>query len=177
MKPNGVLINTSRGTCVVEEDLLAHLEATPNFWFGTDVLNGEPAGKECDWEHPLGKHPRVYGSHHIGASTKQAEDEIGVETVRICKVFAKTGSVDNENWVNRDRSGSKQTLVVKAKKSASLYGDIFAIVEKHGWTIGESEALMCEGGKALILKIHGEGPADVVDALTGNESVLSASVS
>ena len=121
MKPNGVLINTSRDTCVGEEDLLAHLEANPNFWFGTDVLNGEPAGKECDWEHPLGKHPRVYGSHHIGASTKQAEDEIGAETVRICKVFAKTGSVDNENWVNKDKSRSKQILFIKATVSNIIY--------------------------------------------------------
>ena len=46
MKPNGVLINTARGTIVVEEDLLAHLEANPNFWYGCDVLNGEPADKE-----------------------------------------------------------------------------------------------------------------------------------
>ena len=165
MKPNGVLINTARGTVVVEEDLLAHLEANPNFWYGCDVLNGEPADKEWDWEHPLAKHPRVYGSHHIGASTKQAEDEIGVEAVRICKVFAKTGSVDSLNWVNRDRSVSSQTLVIKAKKGASVFSDVFSIIETHGWTIGENETLMCEGGKAFILKINGEGPANVVDAL------------
>lgn len=46
MKPNGVLINTSRGTAIIEEDLLAHLDENPNFWFGTDVLNGEPTEKE-----------------------------------------------------------------------------------------------------------------------------------
>lgn len=74
MKPDGVLINTSRGTVVNEADLLAHLESHPNFWFGTDVFNGEPAGtKEVPFTHPIAQHPRVYGSHHIGASTKQSE--------------------------------------------------------------------------------------------------------
>jgi len=101
MKVNGVLINTARGSAVVEEDLLEHLDANPEFWFGTDVLNGEPAEKECDWEHPLGKHPRVYGTHHIGASTKQAEEEIGQESVRICKAFDANGKLDDENWVNK----------------------------------------------------------------------------
>jgi D-3-phosphoglycerate dehydrogenase len=177
MKPNGVLINTARGEAIVEEDMLAHLEENPNFWYGTDVLQGEPSSKECDWEHPLGMHPRVYGSHHIGASTVQSENEIGEEAVRICQVYAATGSVDNENWVNREKGKSKQTIVVKAKRTPEVYGDVFSLVAKHGWTIGESEALLCEGGQALILKIHGEGPEDVAQKLTSHESVLSASVS
>lgn len=142
MKPDGVLINTARGAAVEEEDLQQHLEENQNFWFGTDVLKGEPSEKECDWEHPLGMHPRVYGSHHIGASTKQSENEIGEEAVRICKVFAETGSVDNENWVNREKARAKQTIVVKAKRTPEIYGDIFGIVAKHGWTIGETETLL-----------------------------------
>lgn len=176
MKPNGVLINTARGEAINEDDLLAHLESNPNFWYGTDVLKGEPAEKECDWEHPLGMHPRVYGSHHIGASTLQSENEIGEEAVRICQVFAATGSVDAENWVNREKSKSRQTVIVKAKRSAEVYGEIFSIIAKQGWTIGESESLMCEGGETVILKIHGEGSESVTESLTSHESVLCASV-
>jgi D-3-phosphoglycerate dehydrogenase / 2-oxoglutarate reductase len=89
MKPDAILLNTSRGTVVNEEHLLAHLEANKNFWFGTDVFNGEPAGtKEVSFTHPLAQHPRVYGSHHIGASTKQSEAAIGEEAVRIIKKYA-----------------------------------------------------------------------------------------
>jgi D-3-phosphoglycerate dehydrogenase len=107
MKPNGILINTARGAAVVEEDLLEHLNTFDNFWFGTDVLNGEPSEKECDWEHPLGMHARVYGTHHIGASTKQAEAEIGQESVRICKAFDANKVVDDGNWVNKADQVSK----------------------------------------------------------------------
>ena len=102
MKQDGVLINTARGTCVNEADLLEHLEQNPNFWYGTDVFIGEPAVKEGPFDHPIAKHPRVYGTHHIGASTKQAENAIGEEAVRVIKKYASTGTIDVENCVNRE---------------------------------------------------------------------------
>ena len=69
MKSNAVLINTSRGDVVDEDALLAKLDACPDFWCGLDVFKGEPSAKACDWSHALAKHPRVYGTHHCGAST------------------------------------------------------------------------------------------------------------
>ncbi len=70
MKADGVLINTSRGNSVNDADLLEKLEQNPNFWAGLDVYNNEPTTSKCTFDNPLAKHPRVYGSHHIGASTK-----------------------------------------------------------------------------------------------------------
>jgi D-3-phosphoglycerate dehydrogenase len=107
LKKDAVLINTTRGSVVNEEDLLAHLEENKSFWFGTDVFNGEPTAKEVAFDHPIAKHPRVYGTHHVGASTKQSEAAIGDEAVRIIKKFAATGGVDNENCVNKESDVSK----------------------------------------------------------------------
>ncbi len=90
MKKDAVLINTARGNNIVDADLLEHLDANPDFWVGTDVYNNEPAGKGA-FDSPLAKHPRVYGTQHIGASTKQAEGAIGDEAVRIIKKFATCG--------------------------------------------------------------------------------------
>ena len=74
MKDDAVLINTSRGGLMNEEALLEKLEACPNFWMGTDVFATEPAGgKKVPFENSLAKHPRVVGTHHIGASTVQSE--------------------------------------------------------------------------------------------------------
>lgn len=69
MKSDAVLINTARGNCIVDADLIAHLDANPNFWYGVDVYNNEPAAKG-PFDSAVAKHPRVYGTHHIGASTK-----------------------------------------------------------------------------------------------------------
>jgi len=52
MKPDAVLINTSRGSIVNEDHLLAHLEEHKDFWVGTDVFKGEPAGKDGVFDTP-----------------------------------------------------------------------------------------------------------------------------
>ena len=44
---------------------------------------------------PIVKEPGVYGTHHIGASTDQAQEAIAAETVRIVKTFMETGQVPN----------------------------------------------------------------------------------
>jgi D-3-phosphoglycerate dehydrogenase / 2-oxoglutarate reductase len=69
MKPDAVLLNTSRGSVINDDDLLAKLEACPDFWYGTDVFNGEPSTGKAEWSCPISAHPRVYGTHHCGAST------------------------------------------------------------------------------------------------------------
>jgi phosphoglycerate dehydrogenase-like enzyme len=43
MKDDAVLINTSRGGLMNEEDILAKLDSCPNFWMGTDVFAQEPS--------------------------------------------------------------------------------------------------------------------------------------
>jgi len=48
MKEDAVLINTTRGSLVNEDALLARLNACPKFWFGTDVFVGEPSVKATD---------------------------------------------------------------------------------------------------------------------------------
>ena len=104
MKNESVLINTARGAVINDEDLLAHLEESKGFWYGTDVFNGEPSAKETPFDNPIAKHARTYATHHIGASTKQSESAIGEEAVRIIKKFAKSGDVDNENCVNKEKN-------------------------------------------------------------------------
>merc|ERR1719199_881466 len=96
MKEDSVLINTSRGGLMNEEDILAKLEACPNFWMGTDVFAAEPSsGKLGEFKNTLAAHPRVLGSHHIGASTLQSETAIGWEAVRVLEKLMNTGVVDN----------------------------------------------------------------------------------
>ena len=58
MKADAMLINTARGNVVNEEALLAKLEACPDFWVGTDVYNGEPTAKACDFQNPKTPKPQ-----------------------------------------------------------------------------------------------------------------------
>jgi len=95
MKKDAQLINVSRSTITVESDILEHLEANKGFRYGTDVFDKEPADKSGTFENKLAMHPRVVGSHHIGASTTQAEEAIGDEAYRMILEFAETNKLPN----------------------------------------------------------------------------------
>ncbi len=55
----------------------------------------EPAAAAGEFADPIVHEPGVYGTHHIGASTDQAQEAIAAETVRIVKAFLDTGRAPN----------------------------------------------------------------------------------
>jgi hypothetical protein len=117
MKKDAVLINTARGAVVKDEDLLAHLDANKDFFYGADVLQGEPSAKVADFENKVAQHPQAYVTHHVGAGTKQAEAAIGVEAVRVVRKFKDTQVVDN--CINRALIPTKGT---KSHSTAGISG-------------------------------------------------------
>ena len=72
MRPGTVLVNTSRAD-VVDEPALIEAMNSKNIRAAVDVFDGEPASGEARFDSPLARHPNVYGTHHIGASTEQAQ--------------------------------------------------------------------------------------------------------
>jgi D-3-phosphoglycerate dehydrogenase / 2-oxoglutarate reductase len=112
-KESVIIVNTSRGDVANEQELLLELERRPNLWYATDVYIGEPSAKEADFVSAIAQHPRVYGTHHTGASTKQAENAIGQEALRMILQYSKTRKVDASNLVNLQ-------LNTKAKKALIL---------------------------------------------------------
>jgi D-3-phosphoglycerate dehydrogenase len=79
MKDGVILINCARGGVVVEKDLLDALNTRKVLYAGMDVFEHEPPTPE---EFDLINHPRVSVSPHIGASTREAQDRVGVEIAR-----------------------------------------------------------------------------------------------
>lgn len=76
MKKGVILVNCARGGVVVEKDLLDALNSHKVAYAGMDVFEHEPPTPE---EFDLINHPRVSVSPHIGASTLEAQDRVGVE--------------------------------------------------------------------------------------------------
>jgi D-3-phosphoglycerate dehydrogenase len=78
----GILINTSRADVVDASALITRLDEG-SLSAGLDVFPDEPGSGSADWHSPLAAHPRVVGTHHIGASTQQAQESVvdGVEEV------------------------------------------------------------------------------------------------
>jgi D-3-phosphoglycerate dehydrogenase len=76
MKDGVILINCARGGVVVERDLLDALNSHKVLYAAMDVFEHEPPTPE---EFDLINHPRVSVTPHIGASTREAQDRVGVE--------------------------------------------------------------------------------------------------
>lgn len=94
MKPGSTLINCARGE-IVDSAALTDAIRTKKIRAGLDVFAAEPSGAAGVFDDPIVKEAGVYGTHHIGASTDQAQEAIAAETVRIVKSFKDTGVAPN----------------------------------------------------------------------------------
>ncbi|MDX2017934.1 MAG: NAD(P)-dependent oxidoreductase [Planctomycetota bacterium] len=94
MKPGAYFINTSRGSVVNEADLRDAITAK-GLRAGLDVYDNQPTEPQAPWQSPTIALPGVFGTHHAGASTDQAQAAIAEETVRVVTAFKHTGKLEN----------------------------------------------------------------------------------
>lgn len=91
MKPGAFLVNIARGGVVDEAALLAVLRDGHLRGAGLDVHEREGEGKVS----PLAEFPNVILTPHIGASTVDAQREIGEIVVHLIETFASGDAVAN----------------------------------------------------------------------------------
>jgi D-3-phosphoglycerate dehydrogenase len=85
MKNGVVIVNTGRGKCVVEEDLVEALKSGKVGAYATDVWFSDPPDPSC----PLLTAPNVIMTPHIGASSKENLLRIGDEVVELLEKSGK----------------------------------------------------------------------------------------
>jgi D-3-phosphoglycerate dehydrogenase len=85
MKDGAGIVNCSRGGIIDEAALLAALDSGKIRFAGLDVFANEPQP-----DSRLLNHPRISVSPHIGASTEEAQERIGIEMAeKIIATFKK----------------------------------------------------------------------------------------
>jgi D-3-phosphoglycerate dehydrogenase len=92
MKPKAILINTARAELIEEAPLRAAV-AEGRIRLGTDVFHHEPEGGSGAFEDAIGRLAGVVGTHHLGASTEQAQDAVAEEVIHIVKTYLASGDV------------------------------------------------------------------------------------
>ncbi|MCK4462481.1 MAG: hydroxyacid dehydrogenase [candidate division Zixibacteria bacterium] len=83
-KDGAYLINTGRGKCVVEEDVVEALKSGKLSGFATDVWYSDPPVNS-----PLLDAPNTIFAPHIGASSKENMKRIGIIIDRLISDYAK----------------------------------------------------------------------------------------
>lgn len=170
MKPGALFINTARAG-VVDQAALVEAVKAKKIRVGTDVFEGEPEGKDGAFTDELGMLPGVYGTHHIGASTEQAQDAVATETVRIIKVYGETGRV--ENWVNKmKKTPARFQLVVRHYDKPGVLADVLAIIREADLNAEEISNVIFDGAQAACCTIQLDSELDAgrlakINALSG----------
>jgi D-3-phosphoglycerate dehydrogenase len=176
LKPGAMVINTARDA-VIDEVAMRSAMHSKGIRVATDVPAGEPAAKEGAFEYDLAGDPGLYVTHHIGASTEQASDEIGAEAVRIVLTYAETGEVPNV--VNlAEHSPATHLLTVRHLDRVGVLAAVLAVVREAGWNVQEMENLVFAGAEAACARIRFDGQPDAgaLERIRGVEHVLAATV-
>ncbi|MFG6139026.1 phosphoglycerate dehydrogenase [Halomonas sp. B23F22_10] len=92
MKPGSILINASRGSVVVIEALAEALEAGRLNGAAVDVFPVEPKGNNEEFVSPLRGLPNVILTPHIGGSTLEAQENIGIEVAEKLVTYSDNGT-------------------------------------------------------------------------------------
>lgn len=90
MQDGVYIVNCARGGVINEDDLLYALNCGKVAGAGIDVFENEPAPNP-----ELINHPRVCVTPHIGGSTKEAQERIGMEIVNIIEEYFEYANVVN----------------------------------------------------------------------------------
>jgi D-3-phosphoglycerate dehydrogenase len=156
LKPGAIIVNTARGE-VVDSQALAAAVRDKRLRVGLDVYANEPASAAAeDFRDDLIELAGVYGTHHIGGSTEQAQEAIAAETVRIIRSFKETGKVPNV--VNlATRTPATHLLVVRHRDRPGVLAHVFNNLRRDNLNVQETENIVFAGAEAAVARINLDG--------------------
>jgi D-3-phosphoglycerate dehydrogenase len=173
MKPGAFFVNTARGE-VVDYAALADVVKLKGIRVALDVYAAEPAGATGEFNDPIVSLPNVYGTHHIGASTDQAQDAIAAESVRIIRTYTETGKVPNVVNLST-KTPATHMLVVRHRDRPGVLAHVFEHLRSANLNVQETENIIFDGAQAAIARINLDGPPaqPTMQAIEkGNDDIL-----
>jgi D-3-phosphoglycerate dehydrogenase len=167
------IINTARAE-VMDYAALAEAVKHKSIRVGLDVFENEPSSATAAFVDTLCASPGVFGTHHIGASTNQAQEAIAEETVRIIRTYKDSGKVPNV--VNlATKTPATHILVVRHRDKPGVLAHVFEYLRVAHLNVQETENIIFDGAHAAVARINLDGAPSMraLDAMqAGNADIL-----
>ncbi len=176
LKPGAFFINTSRDAVVDEDALIAAMDEK-GIRAAVDVMAGEPKAKKGPINARLASHANVYGTHHIGASTAQAQEAVADEIHKILSTGRATGRI--LNCVNlAERTSANFLLVVRHKDKVGVLAGVLDALRTAEINVEEMDNTIFMGGEAATahIQIHGRPSGDVLEKMRTNDDIFAVVV-
>ena len=173
LRPGSYFINTARGE-VVDYAAVERVAREREIRVGLDVFAAEPTSGTGEFRDAITSLPNVYGTHHIGASTDQAQEAIAAETVRIVKSYKDTGKVPNVVNLAK-KTPATHMLVVRHRDRPGVLAHVFEHLRKGDINVQETENVIFEGAQAAVARINLDGaPTDALlkQIQDGNSDII-----
>ena len=173
LKAGALFINTARGE-IVDYAALETVVREKSVRVALDVFANEPTSGTGEFRDAIAQLPNVYGTHHIGASTSQAQEAIAEETVRIVRTFMETGAVPNVVNLSK-RTPATHMLVVRHRDRPGVLAHVFDHLRESGLNVQETANIVFEGAQAAVARINLDGSpnASLLGRIaSGNSDIL-----
>lgn len=166
MKAGAALINASRGT-VVDIDALANaIRSGALSGAAIDVFPEEPASNKQKFSSPLQGLPNVILTPHIGGSTLEAQEAIGLEVAASFIGYLTNGTTTgavNFPMIDLPRIHEGSHRIINVHKNVpGVLGDINSIISDHGANILAQGLATDQTVGYLITDVSGAKGEDLV---------------
>ena len=173
LKPGSYFINTARAE-IVDAAALEQAVRDRQIRVGLDVYRVEPPSTTGDFTDALLSLPNVYGTHHIGASTDQAQEAIAAEAVRVVAAYQTTGQALNAVNVAR-KTPATRMLTVRHLDRPGVLAHVLEHLREANINVQEMDNVVFEGATAAVAHINVDGaPSDELLRMikNGDSSIL-----
>lgn len=177
MKKGALFINTSREG-IVDEDALYEELKSGRIRAGLDVFSDEPEGKQGEFTSRFQELDNVYISHHIGASTEQAQLAVAEDAVDIVRGYIQEGHV--RNWLNRcEQTEAPWQLVVRHFDKPGVIANVMSELKQVKINAQELTNVIFDGKKTACctIQIDTKPSDDIMKSIrTRQDEVISATL-
>lgn len=177
LRDGAYLINTSRAG-IVDEDALFEELKSGRIKAGLDVISDEPEFKQGEFTSRFQELDNVYVSHHIGASTKQAQLAVASDAVDIVRGYVQEGQV--RNWLNRcEHTDAPWQLVVRHYDKPGVIANVMNELKEADINAQELTNVIFEGKKTACctIQLDAEPSSEIMKSIrTRQDEVISATL-